>query len=300
MDRLAAMQTFVAIVDAGSLTAAAERLDRSQPAVVRTLAALEKHLGARLLNRTTRRMSLTPEGADFLERSRQILSDVEEAETAINRESAEPHGHVRITAPQQFGSLHVTPVVARLVREHPALTAELLLLDRNINLIEEGVDLAIRIGPLPDSGLVAIPVGKLRRVVCASPALLDEVEPPTHPSDLESLCCVRLQLTKSGTWTFVDAGKPFSVRVSGPLACNQISAAVNACENGAGFGQFLSYQVQESLRTGRLVRVLVDFEQTDIPVHVVYTGGRYIAARVQFVARALQEALRQRVFLNDH
>ena len=299
MNTLAAMRTFVAIVDAGSLTAAASHLDRSQPAVVRTLAALEKHLGARLLNRTTRRMSLTPEGADYLERCRQILSDVEDAEAVISRQDAEPHGHVRITAPQQFGSLHVTPVMARILEAHPRLTTELLLFDRNVNLVEEGVDLAIRIGPLPDSGLVAMPIGALRRVVCASPALLDTVRTPTHPSDLESLPCLRLQLTRSGTWRFVEDARPLTVRVSGPLACNQISAAVKACEAGVGFGQFLSYQVQDALRTGRLVRVLVDFEQGGIPVHVVHAGGRYIAARVQMVARTLQARLRERVFRND-
>ena len=206
---------------------------------------------------------------------------------------------MRITAPQQFGSLYVTPVVARLLKEHSRLTAELLLLDRNINLVEEGVDLAIRIGSLPDSGLVAMPVGKLRRVVCASPALLEAVRTPTRPEELESLPCVRLQLTRSGTWTFADGTKSLSVRVSGSLACNQISAAVRACEEGAGFGQFLSYQVQDALRTGRLARVLVDFEQTDIPVHVVYTGGRHVAARVQTVARVLQRRLHERMFPDD-
>jgi len=300
MDTLAAMRTFIAIVDRGSLTAAADALDRSQPAVVRSLAALETHLGARLLQRTTRRMSLTPEGIEYLERCRQIVSDVDEAERAISQDETEPQGLVRITAPVQFGKLHVAPLLTRFLREHPRITADLLLLDRNVDLVEEGIDLAVRIGTLPDSGLVALPVGELRRVVCASQALLEAVPEPKTPDDLAQLPCIRLQnLARSGTWTFRDGFSTIKVRVGGPLSCNQIAAAVTACVDGAGFGQFLSYQVQDELRTGRLKRVLERFEVRAIPVNVVYPGGRFATARQRALARFLKAELRERVFLAD-
>jgi DNA-binding transcriptional LysR family regulator len=294
------MRTFVAIVDRGSLTAAAEALDRSPPAVVRSLAALETHLGVRLLQRTTRRMSLTPEGSDYLERCRQILSDVDEAERALSQDEAEPQGRVRITAPVQFGQLHVMPLLTRFLQQHPQITADLLLLDRNVDLVEEGIDIAVRIGRLPDSGLIALPVGELRRVVCASPALLEAVPEPESPEDLAELPCIRLQnLARSGTWTFHDGFAAINVRVRGPLSCNQIAAAVAACVHGAGFGQFLSYQVQDHLRSGTLKRVLEPFEVKAIPVNVVYPGGRFASARQRALANFLRDELRERVFRSD-
>ncbi|MEL7448247.1 MAG: LysR family transcriptional regulator [Pseudomonadota bacterium] len=300
MDVFGAMQTFVAIVDEGSLTAAADALDRSQPAVVRSLAALEAHLGARLLHRTTRRMSLTPEGSEYLERARQILADVEEAERAASQNESEPSGQVRITAPVQFGQLHVAPLLTQFLSQQPRLTAQLLLLDRNVDLVDDGIDIAVRIGPLPDSELVALPVGELRRVVCASPALLASVDKPDKPESLAQLPCVRVEtLARSGTWSFRRGRSTVGVKVSGPLACNQVAAAISACVHGAGFGQFLSYQVNEQLRTGQLVRVLERFEVDAIPVNVVYSGGRFASARQRAVAKHLQTALRERVFRGD-
>ena len=300
MDTLSAMRTFVAIVDGGSLTAAAEVLDRSQPAVVRSLAGLEAHLGARLLQRTTRRMSLTPEGSDYLERCRQIIADVEEAERAVSQDEAEPRGFVRITAPVQFGQLHVAPLLSRFLADHPRIAADLMLIDRNIDLVDEGIDLAVRIGVLPDSGLIALPVGEVRRVVCASPSLLKRHKPKT-PNELASLPCVRVEnLAGSGTWVFRDGSADVAVKVSGPLSCNQIAASIGACVDGTGFGQFLSYQVRDQLRTGRLERVLARFEVPAIPVNVVYPGGRFATARQRALARFLKAELRERVFLADH
>jgi DNA-binding transcriptional LysR family regulator len=298
MDTFAAMRTFVAIVDRGSLTAAAEALDRSQPAVVRSLAALEAHLGTRLLQRTTRRMSLTPEGSDYLERCRQIISDVEEAERALSQDDAEPRGLVRVTAPVLFGQQYVTPLLSRFLAEHPRITADLLLLDRNVDLIDEGIDLAVRIGDLPDSGLIALPVGAVKRVVCASPSLLERAPEPTTPEELASQPCVRVQnLARSGTWVFRDGSAEVAIKVGGPLSCNQIAAAIGACVDGTGFGQFLSYQVQDHLRSGRLRRVLERFEVPPLPVNVVYPGGRFATARQRALARFLRAELRERVFL---
>ncbi|MDJ0911119.1 MAG: LysR family transcriptional regulator [Woeseiaceae bacterium] len=300
MDTLAAMRTFVAIVDGGSLTAAAAALDRSQPAVVRSLAALEDHLGTRLLQRTTRRMSLTPEGSDYLQRCRQILNDVDEAERAARQDDDEPHGPVRITAPVQFGQMHVAPLLTRFIEDHPRITVDLLLLDRNVNLIDEGVDLALRIGPLPDSGLIALPVGEVRRVVCAAPSLLDRTGVPHLPQQLAELPCIRVRnLARAGTWLFRDGSDDIGVKVDGRFSCNQIAAAIDACVDGAGFGQFLSYQVQDQLRDGRLKRVLSEYEAPPLPVNVVYSDSRFATMRQRVVTRFLREQLRERVFRAD-
>ena len=300
MDTLAAMRTFVAIVDGGSLTAAAAARDRSQPAVVRSLAALEEHLGTRLLQRTTRRMSLTPEGSDYLQRCRQILSDVDEAERAVRQDDEEPHGPVRITAPVQFGQMHVAPSLTRFIEDHQRITVELLLLDRNVNLVDEGIDLALRIGPLPDSGLIAMPVGEVRRVVCAAPSLLDRTGVPDVPQQLSDLPCIRVNnLARAGTWSFRDGSSDVGVRVEGRFSCNQVAAAIDACVNGAGFGQFLSYQVQDYLRDGHLKRVLPDYEVPALPVNIVYSDSRFATMRQRVVTRFLKEQLRERVFRAD-
>lgn len=294
------MQTFVAIVDGGSLTAGAEALDRSQPAVVRALAALEAYLGVRLLQRTTRRMSLTPEGTDYLQRCRQILADVDEAERALGQERDNLSGLLRITAPIQFGQMHVAPVVLEFLEQNPGVSADLMFIDRNVDLVDEGIDLALRIGQLPDSELVALKVGELRRVVCASPGLLERTGTPATPQALRSLPCVRLQnLSRASSWTFSEQGKAKTVKVSGAVSCNQIAASITACEQGAGFGQFLSYQVDDALRYGRLVRVLNDFEVTRIPVNVIYAAGRLRTARQRAMAEYLRDTLKQRVFHAD-
>src|SRR6185503_7028752 len=172
MNKLSAMETFVRSVDKGSLTAAAESLDTSLPSVVRTLAALERDLGVRLLNRTTRRIHLTDEGAHYLVRCRAILSAVQESEAAFSARRAEPQGRLLVTASVLFGRRYVAPIVSEFLQRHPKVTAELVFVDRVVNLVEEGIDVAVRIGRLPDSSLVAIPVGTVRRVVCASPNYL--------------------------------------------------------------------------------------------------------------------------------
>jgi len=191
MDRLHAMETFVQIVDKGSLTAAADALDTSLPSVVRVLASLERHLQVRLLNRTTRRMHLTDEGARFLERCRAILSQVREAEAALGSRGGEPQGKLAITAPVVFGRRYITPIVNAFVRRYPKVNIDLLLVDRFTNLVEEGLDVAVRVGELPDSSLVAVPVGQARRVICASPDYLRRQGKPRVPQDVAAHRCVR-------------------------------------------------------------------------------------------------------------
>jgi DNA-binding transcriptional LysR family regulator len=260
MDQFVAMRAFVEIVDRGSLTAAADALDRSLPTMVRTLALLEAHLGARLLRRTTRRMSLTDEGRDYLERCRRILADVEDAERAVGRGQGEPEGALRVSAPVLFGQMHVAPAVTGFLRRYPKVRVELLLFDRLVDLVDEGIDLAVRIGHLADSTLVAVPVGRMRRVVCASPEVL-----------------------RSGgvTWQFNEAGRELAVRIGGSFSCNQASAAASACAEGLGFGLFLAYQVKPMVRSGQLQIVLEAFEPPPLPVNLVYPGARIMSSRLR-------------------
>lgn len=296
MDRLAAMRTFVEIVDRGSLTAAAEALDRSQASVVRGLASLEKHLGVVLLRRTTRRMALTPEGRDFLERCRGILADVEEAERAVARNQAELSGAVRVTAPVEFGRMHLAPLIADFLLQHRGVRADILLLDRNVDLVSEGIDLALRIGPLADSSLVAIQVGEVRRVTVASPALLERTGLPQHPRELSRLPCVCQQnLPRLETsWLFSEGKTDFSIPVDGPLGVNQIAAATSACVSGMGFGQFLSYQVNQLIAGGELRAILEDYEPQPWPVSLVYHGGRVAPSRLRALIDWLKDGLIER------
>jgi DNA-binding transcriptional LysR family regulator len=294
MDTLAAMRTFVAIVDHGSLTAAAAALGRSPPSVVRALAVLEAHLGARLLARTTRRMSLTVEGRAYLERCRRILADVDEAERSLVDADPEPRGELRVTAPVLFGQRHVAPGVVEFVRRHPRVRVELLLLDRVVDLVDEGLDAGVRIGRLPDSSLTAVPVGEVRRVVVASPALLRRGGGPRHPSELASLPCVEHQAAGGGRWTFREREREIVVRVRGAFSCNQATAVVQACEAGLGFGCFLSYQVQPEVQAGGLRVVLDAFEPPALPVQIVYPSARHASPRLRAFVAFMKAQLRAR------
>jgi len=282
VNKLAAMQTFVAILDHGSLTAAADALGRALPTVVRSLATLEEDLGVRLLRRTTRRMSLTEEGRLYAERCRQILADVEEAERALSDQQITPRGELRVTAPVLFGQLHVAPAVVRFLRKYVEVSVELLLLDRIVNMVEEGIDVGIRIAPLEDSSMIATRVGEVRRVVCASPSLLKRLGTPMHPRELAEFPCVHFQgLSAAPVWNFSDGRKSTSVPVSGPFACNQAATALEACAEGLGFGRFLSYQVESLVAQKKLSIVLQEFEPPPIPIHVIFAHARLMAPRVR-------------------
>lgn len=296
MDKLHAMATFVQIAERGSLTAAAQGLDTSLSSVVRTLAALEADLGVRLLNRTTRRIALTAEGQQYLERCRRILADMEDAEQALRGTAQDPSGLLRVTAPVLFGQLHVAPVVDAFLARHRRTQVELILLDRVVSLVEEGIDLAVRIGPLSDSSMVAVPVGQIRRVAVASPALLAAAGTPAHPQDLGSLPCVRFTALMPGTtWHFIENGRALAIEVAGRFACNQAATCVDACVAGLGFGLFLSYQVRRPLEAGQLKEVLTDFEPPPLPVSLVLPHTRWLAPRVRvfvdFAAGALRRVL---------
>lgn len=281
MDKLRAMQVFVAIAEHGSLTAAARALDSSLPATVRALAALEAHLSARLFQRSTRRIALTEEGKRFLESSRQVLDAVQLAEQAISSDAREPGGLLTVTAPVQFGQMYVAPAVNRFVREHAKVQVRLLLFDRVVNLLEEGIDAGVRIGKLEDSSLVAQPVGAVRRVVVASPAYLREAGVPKHPRDLLKANCVRFIGGSGPWWTFHEGRRQFSVPVTGNLEFNHVAPAAAACIEGMGFGMFISYQVAPYLKEKKLKRVLEDYEPPPRPISIVYPHARLLPARTR-------------------
>ena len=273
MDKLRAMQVFVQIVEAGSLTGAAAVLGMSGPAVVRSLAALERAIGVRLLQRTTRRSSLSDEGREYYERCKRVLAAVDEADTSMSARRSEPHGRLRITAPATYGRMHVAPIVNAFIAKYPAVEVDLLLLDRVVDLIEEGLDAAVRIGELPDSTLVARALGETRRVVCAAPAYLRRAGIPKTPADLQAHRCIVFSgLAAANEWAF--GAKRQRVAVRPVLRTNQVDAALDACIRGLGCGQFLSYQVEAALREGRLKRLLKEYEPPPLPIHIVYPHAR--------------------------
>lgn len=293
MDRLQAMQVFVEIVRRGSLTAAAAALDRSPPTVVRVLAGLEDELRVRLLHRTTRRLSLTDEGRIYLELCRRVLGEIEEGERALTDRQVVPSGLVSVTAPVRFGEMHVAPLVTRFVAAHPRVEARLLLLDRPLDLLEEGVDVAVRIGRPRDSSLIVRPVGEVRQVVVASPALLRRQRRPTHPSALAAAPCVRfLGITGDPIWSFGSGARAVQVPVTARLVCNHAAAMVDACVAGLGFGRALSYQVMPDVLAGRLRIVLADFEPPPLPVSVLYPPNRAPSARVRALVDWLAAGLK--------
>lgn len=282
MDKFKTMGVFVAIVEAGSLTGAAERLETSVTVVVRSLAALESHLGVRLIQRTTRRMALTDEGRDYFERCRRILADVDEAESLMCDRQPRPSGRLTLTAPAMFGRLHVLPVVTEFLLAFPEMRVQLLLLDRVIDLVEEGMDLAVRIGSLPDSSLVALPLGQTQRVICASPAYLARCCLPQEPAELANHRLIRiLREGETAEWSFERGREQAKVAVQEVLACNHIHAALDACRQGLGIGRFLAYQVRAAEQNGELQRLLPEWQTPQIPIQMVLPHGRLLSPRVR-------------------
>ena len=289
------MQTVVSIADQGSLTAAAEALESSLPAVVRTLAALESHLGVRLFNRTTRSLSPTEEGRHYIESCRNVLANIEEIEGVLISDAVEPSGLLTLTAPVQFGQMYVAPAVTRFVRQYPKMRIKLILLDRFVNLVEENIDIGIRIGTLEDSSLIAHQLAEVDRVVVASPDYLRRNGVPRHPKELLAANCIRFTGSSAYAWSFSKDGKEFNVPVTGNLEFNQISPTLDACLAGLGFGVFISYQVKEHLKQQRLQIVLQSFQLPPRPINIIYPSNRQLPARtkvfVEWIKKELKETL---------
>src|ERR1700722_6500970 len=274
MDRLESMTILVAAVEAGSLSAAARRLRVPLATVSRKVAELEAHLGTRLLNRTSRRLTLTEAGDAYVAACRPILEEVDEAERAAAGEYSAPRGELIVTAPIVFGRLHVLPVVIDFLRAYAEIAIRLTLADHTVNLLEEHVDVAVRIGALPDSSLVATRLGAIHRVVCASPGYLAARGVPRTPADLATHDCVAFDGMSGSVWHFAQGKSEASVAVRARLVVNTAEAAIDAAIAGLGITRVLSYPAAEALRAGTLALALTEFEPEPSPVHLVHAGGR--------------------------
>lgn len=292
MDRFETLQTFVAVVEAGSFSAAAARLDCAKSAASRQVAALEGHLGVQLLNRTTRRLSLTDAGREFYERAQRILADLEEAELSVAAEQTALRGRLRLAAPLSFGLRHLAPALDEFLADHPELVLDLDLDDRRINLVEEGFDLALRIGELADSSLVARPLAPIRMQLCASPAYLRRHGTPQTPADLAFHAgLVYGNIPEAQQWRFLDANdKVHSVKVPARLRANNGDVLVQAALAGLGLVVTPTFIAHRALAAGELVPVLPEYRAPGTRAYAVYPSRRHLPQRV----RVLIDFLAQR------
>lgn len=297
MDRWQAMQIFMKVAETGGFAKAARRLHLSPPAVTRAIASLEVAIGARLLTRTTRLVKLTEVGARYFEDCRRILADLADAEAAAGGSYARPTGSLVVTAPVLFGRIYVLPVLTTYLTQHPSVDGRALFLDRVVNILDEGVDVAVRIGPLPDSGLTAIRCGTVRRVVCASPAYVAAYGTPRTPAELAQHRIVATTHSGPSEWRF-GADLKTMVAVKPRLACNVNEAAIAAATEGWGLTRVLSYQVATALRDGSLEVVLAEFEPDPLPIHVVHVEGRGASAKVRSFVDFAVERLRSNSLIN--
>jgi DNA-binding transcriptional LysR family regulator len=282
MDRIDAMQAFVAVADLRGFAPAARKLGLSASGVTRLVAALEQRLGARLLQRTTRSVTLTDVGTGYLERARRILADVEEAEGSVEAERTRPTGRLVVTAPIGFGRLHVSPVMSAYLKRYPEVSSELRLSDRIVNLVEDGVDLAVRIGHLADSSLVARHVGEMRRMVVASPGYLKARGEPRTPAAVASHQMIQFGATSAPTdWRFVEDNSEIRVACAPRFATNSADAALQYAEQDGGLTRVLAYQAADAIKAGRLKVILAKFEVPPLPIHIVYPTSRLLSAKVR-------------------
>jgi DNA-binding transcriptional LysR family regulator len=296
MDRLDAMAVFVAAVEAGSLSAAGRKLGMPLPTISRKLSELEAHIKTRLLNRSTRQLTLTDAGQSYLAACKQILEAVQEAESAAAGEYSAPRGQLIVTAPIVFGRLHVLPVTTDFLRAYPEVDVQLVLGDRPLDLLEEHIDLAVRIGELPDSSLIATRVGAIRQVVCASPGYLAEHGVPNEPHDLSRHACVTFAgLRQASAWTFRTGRDKAAVPVHSRLVVNTAEAAIDAAIAGTGLTSVLSYQVESAIKSGKLKLVLQDFEPAPVPVNIVYAGQRRLPQKLRAFLDFATPRLRDRL-----
>jgi DNA-binding transcriptional LysR family regulator len=290
MDRFEALSAFVAVADHRGFAAAARAIGTSPPAITRAVAALERHLGVTLFHRSTRAVSLTDEGAAFLDRARRILAGLREAEQVVAGGRSVPRGQLYVTAPVMFGRLHVLPVINGLLAKHEGLSARMMLIDRNVRIVEEGIDIAVRIGALADSALHAVRIGSVRQMIVASPAYLAEHGQPEAPGHLTRHRCIVGSGVRIGTaWAFGPRADTI-VQVVPRLTVNTIDATIAAAEAGLGLANVLSYQSANAIAAGRLVEVLAEHAPPPMPVSLLYDAGRAAMPAV----RAFIDEMRER------
>ena len=297
MDRFNELKVFVSVAENGGFAKAAARLRSSPPAVTRTVAALEQRVGVQLFNRTTRMVSMTEAGRRFLEHARRILTDLDVAESELAGESTMPSGHLTITSPVTMGRMMLPSIVTDFLHAHPHVTAKVLLFDRITNLIEEGIDVGLRVGQLPDSSLIARQVGEVRRILVASPAYLSKHGTPKDPTDLKRHSMIAFTgLLPSREWVFGEAKTARRIALKPRFEINDAAAAIAAAEGGGGITIALSYMVARQIGERRLQQVLGSFAPSAVPVQLVYPESRLVAPKVRafvdYAAPKLRSALR--------
>ena len=298
MDKFQTMQVFVAVAKQGSFVAASNELGISAPATTKAVAALEARLGVKLFNRTTRHVRLTASGAGFLQDAQHILEQVAEAEGAVRGVYAKPSGTLTITAPVLFGTLHIMPIVAKYLAQYPDVNVKTLFYDNITNLLEEEIDVAIRIGQLKDSNLYATQVGSVKRIVCGSPRYFETYGLPQEPQSLTQHQIIFPTTYETGrSWQFNNNGQTLSVKLNPSLMCNHNAAALSAAVMGAGITRLMSYQAGEALATGQLTRILTDFGEDDLPVSIVHVEGRRANAKIRPFIDLAVEQLRANPYL---
>jgi DNA-binding transcriptional LysR family regulator len=290
MDRLETVEIFVAVAEAGSFIGAARQLGRSPAAITRAVAALEDRLGIRLFNRTTRAVALTDAGARTLDRARRALIEFTELDLSASGEQQVPQGLLTVTASEMFGRLHMLPIVQGFMGDFPEVDVSLLLLNRIVSYIDEGIDLGLRIAHLPDSSLQAILVGQVHRICCASPGYLAAHGTPVRIQDLAKHAIIATTGVRPvvDRWSFERGGSTVSVSIQPRLAVNSVQAALDTAIAGGGIVRLLSYQSAIPEAAGDLVRVLEDEPQPPIPIHIVHPAGRHLALKARlFIDRAV-------------
>jgi DNA-binding transcriptional LysR family regulator len=299
MDRFHLIQVFVAVVDCQGFAGAARKLAISPPAVTRAVNELEGHLGLRLLTRTTRSVRVTDMGKRYAQDCRRILAELAEADESVSGMHSGPRGRLTVTAPVLFGGIYVTPIVTAYLQRYPEVSASCMFLDRVVNLMEEGVDVAIRIGELPDSNMQAIRVGQVRRIICASPTYLASQGIPVVPDDLQQHTLVLASgITPNPEWGLVQHGQPHTVGLQARMTTTTNDAALAAVVGGFGLTRLLSYQVAEHLRAGSLKILLAEYEPAPLPIHVVHGEGRRAPQRVRAFIDLAVELLRSNLALH--
>ena len=300
MDKLEAMRVFIEVAECQSFVAASRTLDLSAPTVTRSVAQLEKALGVRLFNRTTRHVRLTDSGARFFEDAKRILEDVEQAVATASGSYTEPKGVLSITAPVLFGQIHIAPILTEYLQQNPAVTVRALFYDRVSNILDEGLDVAVRIGHLKDSSIYATPVGSVQRLVCASPSYLQKHGTPRHPAELRDHEIIQAATVESSsTWQFESSTGRESVKLTPRLLCSQNGAAITAAREGFGITRLMSYQVGEELNSGSLTRILQDYEIQPLPVSIIHLEGRQANAKIRAFIDLAIERLRANPYI-DH
>lgn len=299
MDRIHLMTVFITVVETEGFASAARKLKLSAPAVTRAIAELEIRLGVKLLNRTTRYVRVTEAGQKYYQDARRIVMLAEEAEEAVTGNNAEPKGHITVTASVLFGRLYVMGGIVKYLQRYPDMTLDAVFADRVVNMMEEGVDVAIRIGDLPDSSYRAKRVGKVRRVLCASTEYLEKYGYPKQITDLKEHNIILARgLNPTDEIKFYRDGKDLSLKVTPYLSVSDNDSAANAAVSGLGITRLLSYQVAEQLKDGRLKIILSEYESKPVPVHVVHSEGRYSSARVRTFVDLMTDYLRSQPSLN--